>query len=145
MRSFQSKLPEFNARGIRIAAVSVDTPEESEHLRKVAGYSFLILCDDHDELIRRWDLVHPKMGPDGKDIARPAEFILDSSGKVRWVKLTDDILIRARPEEVLREIDSLNLAHASSDGAQLLGQRVTRCELDCVGPLGKRSLAQVKE
>jgi peroxiredoxin len=115
LRSFQSKLQEFNTRGIRVVAVSVDTPEESEHLRKTARYSFLFLCDDQDELIRRWDLVHPKGGEDSKDIARPAEFILDSTGRVRWVKLTDDFLIRARPEEVLREIDSLHLARASSD------------------------------
>ena len=98
-----------------MAAVSVDSPEESERLRKLAGYSFLFLCDDKDELIRRWDLVHPHGGEGGKDIARPAEFILDSAGKVRWVKLTDDIFIRARPEEVLQAIDSLHLASPSSD------------------------------
>ena len=98
-----------------MAAVSVDSPEESERLRNVAGYSFLFLCDDKDALIRRWDLVHPHGGEDGKDIARPAEFILDPAGKVRWVKLTDDIFIRARPEEVLQAIDSLHLASPSSD------------------------------
>ena len=98
-----------------MAAVSVDSPEESERLRELAGYSFLFLCDDKDELIRRWDLVHPHGGEGGKDIARPAEFILDPAGKVRWVKLTDDIFIRARPEEVLQAIDSLHLASPSSD------------------------------
>jgi peroxiredoxin len=108
-------MPEFNARRIRVAAISVDTPEESEHLRKVAGYSFLFLCDDKDEVIRRWDLVHPKAGEGGKDIARPAEFILDATGKVRWVNLTDDILVRARPEEVLQAIDTLHLAGPSSN------------------------------
>ena len=108
-------MAEFNARRIRVAAVSVDTSEESERLRKLAGYSFLFLCDDQDALIRSWDLVHPRGGEGGKDIARPAEFILDSRGKVRWVKLTDDYLIRARPEEVLQAIDSLHIASAPSD------------------------------
>jgi peroxiredoxin len=115
LRSFQKKLPEFNARKIRVAAVSVDTPDESEHLRQSASYSFLFLCDDKDALIRSWDLVHPRGGVANADIARPAEFILDSTGKVRWVKLTDDYLIRARPEEVLQALDSLHLAGASSD------------------------------
>ena len=112
MRSFQKSLPEFNAHHIRVAAVSVDTPDDSEHLRRTAGYSFLFLCDDKDALIRSWDLVHPHAGEGGADIARPAEFILDWTGKVRWVKLTDDFLIRARPEDVLRALDSLNLAAA---------------------------------
>jgi peroxiredoxin len=115
LRSFQKNLPEFNARHIRVAAVSVDPPDTSEHLRHVAGFSLLILCDDKDAVIRRWDLVHPKAGEGGADIARPAEFIIDSTGRVRWVKLTDDFLIRARPEEVLQALDSLHLADASSD------------------------------
>lgn len=93
----------------------MDTPDESEHLRLSAGYSFLFLCDVKDALIRSWDLVHPHAGEGGADIARPAEFILDSSGRVRWVKLTDDFLIRARPEEVLQALDSLHLAGSSSD------------------------------
>ena len=38
-------------------------------------------------------------GPDRKetDIARPAEFLLDSNGIVRWVNLTENIAVRARP------------------------------------------------
>jgi peroxiredoxin len=115
LRSFQKTLPEFNARHIRVAAVSVDPPDVSEHLRHVAGFSFLILSDDQDTLIRSWDLVHPHGGEGGRDIARPAEFILDATGKVRWVKLTNDYLIRARPEEVLRALDSLNLTRLPAD------------------------------
>jgi peroxiredoxin len=115
LRSFQKALPKFNARHIRVAAVSVDPPDTSEHLRRVAGLSFLILCDDKDAVIRSWDLVHPHGGEGGADIARPAEFILDSTGKVRWVKLTDDYLIRARPEDVLRALDSLHLDSGSSN------------------------------
>jgi hypothetical protein len=42
-----------------------------------------------------------------QDIARPAEFLVDASGKIRWVNLTDDLRVRARPENVLKTIDSL--------------------------------------
>ena len=38
---------------------------------------------------------------DGKDIARPGELLLDSSGAVRWLNLTEDIRVRATPEQVL--------------------------------------------
>ena|SRR5215467_1535025 len=34
------------------------------------------------------DLPHPGAGVNGHDMARPAEFLLDSSGIVRWVNLT---------------------------------------------------------
>ena len=94
-------------------AISVDTPAESEHLRETQGYTFPILSDAKDDVIRRWDLVHPHGGPDGIDIARPAEFLIDSRGKVVWVNLTEDFRVRARPEQVLRAFDGMNSNAAS--------------------------------
>ena len=94
-------------------AISVDTPAESQKLRESQGYTFPILSDANRDVIRRWDLVHPHGGEDGSDISRPAEFLIDSSGKVRWVNLTEDLRVRARPEQVLRAFDSAN-AHGSA-------------------------------
>jgi peroxiredoxin len=87
---------------VRPVAISVDTPEESATLCKKAGYSYTFLSDPGAEVIRRYDVLHPGAGVDGKDIARPAEFLLDSAGVVRWMKLTEDIRVRARPEEILK-------------------------------------------
>jgi peroxiredoxin len=110
LRSFQENLAKFNARGIRVIALSVDTPSESEHLRQTAGYSFLFLCDEKLQVIRKWDLVHPHArAQDDADIARPAEFLLDANGTVRWVNFTDSYLIRARPQQVLAAIDANRL------------------------------------
>ena len=44
--------------------------------------------------------VHAGAGESGRDIARPAEFLLDGSGTVRWVNLTENYTVRARPEDV---------------------------------------------
>lgn len=79
----------------------MDTPEASRTLREQAGYTFTFLSDPKAEAIRRYDLVHSGAGIDGQDIARPAEFLLDSSGTVRWVNLTENYWIRARPEQIL--------------------------------------------
>jgi peroxiredoxin len=82
-------------------AISVDAPEISRKLAGTAGYSFTILSDPHAEVIRRYDLLHKGGGPDGGDISRPAEFLVDSSGTVRWTNFTEDIRLRARAEEML--------------------------------------------
>lgn len=37
----------------------------------------------------------------GSDIARPAEFLVDTSGTVRWTNFTEDIRIRAKDDEML--------------------------------------------
>lgn len=40
-------------------------------------------------------------------MARPAEFLLDRSGMVRWRNLTEDYRVRARPEEILERARAL--------------------------------------
>ena len=98
---------------MEIAAISVDTSEESRKLCSSQGYTFPILSDPKAEVIRRYGLLHLRGGPDGHDIARPGEFLVDSTGAVRWVDLTDDVKVRARPENVLKAIDQLKPSRAA--------------------------------
>jgi len=77
-----------------------------EHLSKT-GWTYTFLSDADAAVIRRYGLLHKGAGVDGKDIARPAEILIDPSGTVRWVNLTEDFRVRARPEEVLRVFDQL--------------------------------------
>jgi peroxiredoxin len=101
LRSIQTSLAKFEDVGIRPVAISVDSPEESRDLCQKAGYTFPFLSDPKAEAIRRYDLVHAGAGEGGRDIARPAEFLLDASGTVRWVNLTENYWVRARPEQIL--------------------------------------------
>ena len=101
MRSIEKSLEKFHEAGIRPVAISVDSTEESRDLGKQAGYTFTILSDPNTEAIRRYDLVHSGAGINGHDIARPAEFLLDAGGTVRWINLTENYWVRARPEQIL--------------------------------------------
>jgi len=99
-------LGEFEARGIRPVAISVDAPEVSRnHIRK-QGFTFTFLSDPQAEVIRRYDLLHPQ-GQGETVIARPAEFLIDASGTVRWVNLTESYWVRATPQEMLQAVNSL--------------------------------------
>ena len=97
---------DFTQRRIEIAAISVDSTEDSRKLSQAKGYTFPMLSDPAAEVIRNYGLLHPKGGEDGQDIARPAEILIDSSGSVRWENLTDDLRVRARPSQVLQAFDS---------------------------------------
>ena len=66
------------------------------------GSRFPLLSDAKAEVIRRYDVFHHGGGPKGADIARPAEFLIDSGGIIRWVNLTESVAVRARPEQVLK-------------------------------------------
>ena len=85
----------------------MDPPDVSRDLSKKAGYTFSILSDPDAQVIRRYDLLHVGGGPEGHDISRPAEFLVDSSRVVRWVNFTEDIRVRARAVEMLAAVKNL--------------------------------------
>jgi peroxiredoxin len=89
-------------------AISVDAPEVSRQHAGRLGLSYTLLSDVKADVIRRYDLLHAGGGPKGTDIARPAEFLLDNFGTIRWVNLTDNAAVRARPEEVLAAFDAFH-------------------------------------
>jgi peroxiredoxin len=99
-RSVQKSLPAFLEAGIRPVAISVDTPVESHRLSQEAGYTFSFLSDPNLTVSRRYDVA---MG----DMARPAEFLLDRDGTVRWRNLTTNYYVRPRPEEILAAAQTL--------------------------------------
>jgi peroxiredoxin len=100
LRSIE-KSRELKEAGIRPVAISIDSPADSLKLAQEQGYTFTILSDPNAEVIGRYDLIHAGAGESGQDIARPAEFLIDSSGTVRWVNLTENYMVRARPEQIL--------------------------------------------
>ena len=108
MRSFQHRLSDFNARGIHVVAISVDAPEVNLRHRQKLGFTYTFLSDPKSEAIQHYDLLHKGVGPNGTDIARPAEFLIDWTGTIRWVNLTESVTVRARPEQVLKAFDKLS-------------------------------------
>ena len=79
----------------------MDPPEVSATLRRKASLTFTFLSDPNLEVIRRYGLLHAAAGPDGHDISRPAEFLIDRSGIVRWENFTEDVRVRPRAQEML--------------------------------------------
>jgi len=101
------------ARGTQVVGISVDSPAESRKLSQSQGYTFPLLSDPGAETIRAYDVLHPGGGEKGRDIARPAEFLVDGTVTIRWMNLAANLLARLRPETVLRVLDGMP---ASSGG-----------------------------
>ncbi len=94
-------------RGVRILAISVDPVDVTRKHAEKQGYTFTFLSDEKAEVIRRYNLLH-RGGFRGADIAHPAEFLLDSDGKVLWRNLTENYKVRTKGEEILKVIDDLS-------------------------------------
>jgi peroxiredoxin len=88
-----------------VVAISVDPPEISKRHCQRMGFTYPFLSDPKAEVVRRYDLLHSGAGPKGTDISRPAEFLIDPTGTIRWVNLTENAAVRARPEQVLKAFD----------------------------------------
>ena len=88
-----------------MVAVSVDPPAVTrEHVGKM-GWTHTFLSDPGAKVIRSYDLLHRI--DEKQEIARPAEFLIDPTGMVRWRDLTEDFRVRARPETVIEAFDRL--------------------------------------
>jgi len=99
-RGIQQHLADFTAMGVRPVVISIDPPDVSRALSREAGYTFTFLSDPALAVIRRYDVAHG-------EAARPAEFLLDSTGIVRWRNLTNSMFVRARPEQMLEAIRTM--------------------------------------
>lgn len=102
---------EFQKRGVVIVAVSVDPPGITrEHAAKM-NYPFIFLADEKAEVIKAWDFFH-EGGFRGADISRPAEFLIDPSGMIRWRYISETYRTpdRLKAGEALKVIDKLQSA-----------------------------------
>jgi len=93
-----------------VVGISTDAEDVTRQSSQKLGFTFPVLSDPKAEVVRRYGLLHPGGGPNGADIARPAEFLIDSTGTVRWVNLTESVMVRARPEQVLKAFEELKVA-----------------------------------
>lgn len=99
----QSHLNDIHGAGAEVLAISVDPVEASQQLAADLKLAYVLLSDPELKVIDAYGVRHPG-GGGGKDIARPATFILDRDGVVRWRDLTENYRVRVRPERILEEL-----------------------------------------
>jgi len=107
LRGIQQNIDKFASAGIQPIAISVDPPETSRELAERHGFTFPILSDPTLETISKYDLVHENAVEEGVSVARPAEFLIDSSGTIRWLNLTENYWLRANPADMLEKARAL--------------------------------------
>ena len=98
---------------MKIYAISRDVPSQSRALAaKIAsdgrgGLGFSLLSDPRSVAIDRYGLRDPDYRGEKDDgIPRPAVFVLDATGRVRWEKIESDYRERPTTEEVAAALDA---------------------------------------
>lgn len=80
----------------------MDNREKNRDLTDKLTLPFPVLSDSDHKVIDAFDLYNME----GK-IAKPALFVIDKSGVVRWIFLNEDYKIRALNDAVLGELRKL--------------------------------------
>lgn len=88
-----------------MVAVVVDPVERNAEVADELVLGYRILADPELKVIDAYGLRHEREGD--TPIARPATFLIDAQGVVRWRELTDNYRLRPHPEEILARIDEL--------------------------------------
>lgn len=102
MASLATDYDKFTAAGAEILAISVDGPDKSSELAGKLKLRFPVLSDTDHKVIDAYDLYNAE----GK-IAKPAVFVIDKSGVVRWSFFNEDYRIRALNDAILGELMKL--------------------------------------
>jgi len=104
----QSRIADIHAANARVLAICTDPVEENAKVVDKLKLDYSILADPELVAIDSFGLRHKGGNPmEGLDVARPAVFILDRSGIVRWRTLTDNWRVRVRPETILEQLTAI--------------------------------------
>lgn len=89
LRLMRQDHQEIVDRGGRLVAISAEAVERARLGRAEASLPFLVLCDPTLTTIERYGVDH-RPDPNGAGIARPAVFLLDRDGVVRYAHVGED-------------------------------------------------------
>lgn len=101
----ESQIGEFEKRGVRIVAVSVDDREQTEQTQRQFPH-LVVLGDPERKMTAAFHAIHEKAGLDRSDIAAPTTLLLDSNGTVRWTFRPDRVIARQSPADLLAAVDN---------------------------------------
>ncbi len=115
--------PEFDKRGLRIVAVSVDKPDEGAKTQAKHGVPFPMLSDADLAAHKAFHVVHVPAEAEAKALAGygvdlekwsgqthhsfavPGVFLVDRAGVVRWAHVDEDFKTRPSPSQMLEVAD----------------------------------------
>jgi len=104
----QSRIEEIRDHGGKVVAICVDSIEKNLGVAEQLKLDFPILSDADLVATDAYGLRHKLGNPmEGRDISRPAVFILDNQGIVRWRHLTDNWRVRVHPETIVQQLADL--------------------------------------
>ena len=90
--------------GVQVAAIVAQRSEKVKRFIEESGLPFEILVDDSRQTVKAYGVWHP-VGIDAWNIARPALFLVDRQGLIRYSFVASWQAEFVSHEEILEEIE----------------------------------------
>jgi len=126
LHALQQSLPEIEARGAQLVAVTPQLPDKSREQIKDDGYAFEVLSDLDDRVMQAYDLyfevpadldavyrerlgldLAEYNGPDRQVLPVPATFVIDGDGMIRAAFTDVDYRKRMEPAAIIAALDQV--------------------------------------
>ena len=125
LRDLQAVLPEIEASGASLIAISPQQPDSSLSMQEKHSLTFPVLSDAGNEVSRAYGLVFSVgedvqeryeaigidlaaiNGDDAWELPVPATYVIDSEGVIRFAFVEADYTQRASPQEIIEALQSL--------------------------------------
>lgn len=103
LASYARNSEQFERRGVQLAGISVDPPENSARMVGKLRLPFPLLSDPRGELIRRYGL-----WDDADGVASPSVIVADRSREIRYIYSGSDFADRPGDDEVFAALKGLD-------------------------------------
>jgi peroxiredoxin len=119
LAEFRDLCDDFRGLGVRMAALAVDSPEQSDRVRRQYDLPFPILCDTQKEVVRAWGLFNAE---EKGGIAVPAVVLLGGDRRIRTTVI-EGVATRVRADDLLEFLRSHPVGAGSEDEMASNAQR----------------------
>lgn len=96
------------ALGAQVLAISVDGRPDGARLKSKLRFPFAVLSDSEHTVIDRYAGIEDNVRR-GVAIGKPATYVLDSAGRIRWSYVGEDFADRPLVEEVIAQVRAVAL------------------------------------
>ncbi len=128
LRELSEAKAEFDQRGVKLVAISVDQPSEEAVTQAKQGVAFPMLSDSDLTIHKAFKVVHvpgaaeakalagygidlaKHSGQDHGSFAVPAVFMIDETGVIRFAHVDEDYKVRPSVAQLLAVADKLTMA-----------------------------------
>lgn len=107
LRLWNAQREALRALGLKLVAVSHDTVGDLSRFKGKHGWDITLVADPDLEIIRRYNLQNRNFTPKGgpfRDMAIPANILIDADGTVLWMSQASDFRVRSHPAKMLADI-----------------------------------------